>query len=436
MQVSVEHLSALERRLTVQFPTETIQENIQKRLSELQKKAVIKGFRPGKVPLSLVRERYTRQIREEVAQEHLDATWKEAFREADLHSVHAPVLESLDSNAERVEYKLWCEVAPTVELQDLATLEIEKPAASITEEDIAEEIKTLQWNKAEWVKVERPPQQGDEVVCHFTVQTGEEAFAALNQTYTFKMGGDLIPPPLEKALKEEGSPGKTLSVNIIPKKEEAFPFKFYADKTLRLSVEIKAVRSPILPELNENFFKSFNSEISDFEGFRSHLHKQMSTRLISCIEEKQMKNICQVLLDAHPLPALPKTQVAEEFLGFKRNYLSFQKWLARSSGSSGEEFPEEVKNNLEAKARNQVALNWVMRKIIDTYSIVVDEKEMQAEWEIHLREHPSQEEKEHNKEELLQGIRAKLLEKKIFETLLAQAKCVEKNYSYKELVKD
>ena len=137
MQVSVESVSNLERRMTVEVPAERIDKEVESRLQSMKGRAQIKGFRPGKVPFKVVKQHYGKGVYQEVLGEVLQSSFQEAVKQEKLEPAGMPSIESVDSTpGEQLVYKASFEVYPDVELIDMAEIEVSEPQADIEEADI------------------------------------------------------------------------------------------------------------------------------------------------------------------------------------------------------------------------------------------------------------------------------------------------------------
>jgi trigger factor len=152
--VSVESTEGLERRIKVEVPAERIESEIDKRLKEVSRRAKIKGFRPGKVPLKVIRQQYGAQVREDVVSEIVRSSWVEAVTEHKLRPVGNPRIESHSANKdEALSFTAVFEVFPEIELTGHEGLEVEKPVAEITAADIDTMIEKLRLQRGHYHEV-------------------------------------------------------------------------------------------------------------------------------------------------------------------------------------------------------------------------------------------------------------------------------------------
>lgn len=162
MQVSVETGGALERSLTVQVPEERIAAEVEKRLQSMTKTTRVKGFRPGKAPLRVIRQRFGPQVRQEVLDKVLQTSFYEAVTQEKLRPAGAPRIAPLAADSgQGLSYTARFEVLPEVKLNPVEQLSIEKLVCEISDDDVSAMIEKLRQQRAELQPVERAAQKGD-----------------------------------------------------------------------------------------------------------------------------------------------------------------------------------------------------------------------------------------------------------------------------------
>ena len=169
MQVSVENTIGLERRLTVQVPGQEIQEKINTKLRELCKQVKIKGFRPGRVPMSVVKQRYGRQVRQDVLNETVQMSLQQAIRDEELQIAAMPRLESEPENTDAgaLEFSALIEVYPEIGELDVGAMAIESPETEVKDADVDEMLETMRKQRTAWNAVERTAQAEDQVLLDY-----------------------------------------------------------------------------------------------------------------------------------------------------------------------------------------------------------------------------------------------------------------------------
>ncbi len=180
MQVSVEAGEGLERRMTVELPAEQIEEAVNKRLKQIGKSAKMDGFRPGKVPMDMLRRRYGGQVLQEVYGQIIESSYQEALQQQNLHPAGMPKIEPKVTEGKNLfSYIATLEVMPEISLAKLDGI-LKRPVAEVTDQDVEEMLEKLREQRATWQAVERAAAEGDQVKISFQGLMEGEAFEGGN----------------------------------------------------------------------------------------------------------------------------------------------------------------------------------------------------------------------------------------------------------------
>src|SRR6056297_1318928 len=168
MQVTVESTSDLGRKLSITVPSEKVEEQVNKKLQELSKQVKLDGFRPGKVPAHVVKQRFGEGARSEVVGHILQNSLFEAITEKELNPAGMPQIDSIKSEAgQPLEYTAIFEVYPEIELADFSNITAEKLLTDVTEADIDEMLESIRKQRTEWEPVERASKNDDKLKIDF-----------------------------------------------------------------------------------------------------------------------------------------------------------------------------------------------------------------------------------------------------------------------------
>lgn len=309
MQVSVENLSPIERRLTIGVPAERIESEVESRLQKAAKTVRIDGFRPGKVPMKVVKQRYSAGIREEVASEVMRQSFYEAVTQEKLNPVGSPNIEPKALEAGKdFEYTATFEILPEVEFADLSTIEVEKVNARIEDADIENQIAQLQEQQQQMKATKRAAKDGDQVVISFEGKVDGETFEGGSSEETpLVLGSNTMIPGFEDGLLGI-KPGEERVLNL--KFPESYHAAELAGKDVEFTVKAKKSFKPVPAELNEEFFAKFGIEGGE-EEFRTKLRESMEAALESALKNKLKSNLIDKLLGAHEI-AVPSALVDQE----------------------------------------------------------------------------------------------------------------------------
>jgi len=310
MQVSVENLSPIERRLTVGVPAERIESEVASRLQKAAQTIRIDGFRPGKVPMKVIKQRYSASIREEVASEVMRQSFYEAVTQEKLNPVGSPSIEpkTLEEGKD-FEYSATFEILPEITFSDLSKLEVEKISATVADADIEAQITQLQEQQQQMKDTKRAAKNGDQVVISFAGTIDGEAFEGGSSDETpLVLGSNSMIPGFEDGL-----------VGIKPGEERVldlqFPESYHAEELAGKAVQftVKAIKSfkPVPAELNEEFFAKYGVTEGGEEAFRTQLRDSMETALKGALKNKLKSNLVDQLLEAHEI-SIPSALIDQE----------------------------------------------------------------------------------------------------------------------------
>jgi trigger factor len=309
MNVTVESTGALERRMRVELPIEAIQQQVDSRLKTVGRTAKIKGFRPGKVPAKVVKQRYGKQVREEVLGEVLQKSYSEAVIQEKLNPAGGPKIETEDENGKTFAYVATFEVMPEVELKNLDKIKVERPDVQIGDDDIEDMLTSLQKQKATWEPVDRKSKIGDRVVVDFAGELDGEAFPGGQGTeIPVVLGEGQMLPDFEKGLKGiQAGDEKTFKVK--------FPKDYHAEdlagKKADFSIKTHRVEEQILPELNDEFAEMFNVTEGGFERFIKDVRENMEREAEQKVKNDVREQVMDSLLEINPLD-IPQTLKHQE----------------------------------------------------------------------------------------------------------------------------
>lgn len=361
MQVSVETGVALERSLTVQVPEERIAAEVEKRLQSMTKTTRVKGFRPGKAPLRVIRQRFGPQVRQEVLDKVLQTSFYEAVTQEKLRPAGAPLIAPVAAaSGQGLSYTARFEVMPEVKLNPVEQLNIEKLVCDISDDDVGAMIEKLRRQRAELQQVERAAQKGDWVNLDYKGGAEEVAAAGLEaKGALLELGSGRFPGAFEDQLVGAVA-GASLALNLdIP---EDYGREELAGKTVALEVKVNSVSAPVLPELNEEFFKNFGVADGDMAAFRGEIRKHVEREAELAARTCLRDSVMDALREANQVE-LPKVLVDAETHRIKQELTGNLK----VRGLSEKEIDATVERaapQFEETARRRVALRLLTAELI------------------------------------------------------------------------
>lgn len=370
MQVSVETTSELNRKMTIQVPEATIQEKVAARLKSLSNQVKIDGFRPGKVPQSLVKKRFGPQVREEILSDMIQTTFQDAVRNENLKPAGAPqIVAHKADEGEGLEYEANFEVMPEFVLMPLETLEVKRFVSEVADEDVDAMVQRLREQRKTWRDATRPAAEGDRVVVSFEGFLGEENFTdGKVDGFPVVLGAKQMIPGFEDKLVGAEAGGKLDFELEFP---ADYPAEKLAGKTARFSVEVAKIEESVLPELDAEFVKLFGVESGEVEAFRADIKTNMEREMRRALQTRTKTSVMDALHGGNTF-TLPQALIKDELEDLVKPYRE----EARNRKQPLDE--ARLKERLQALANRRVALALVLGKIIDTYSLTVDPGRVRA----------------------------------------------------------
>ncbi|MGN0921326.1 MAG: trigger factor [Cellvibrio sp.] len=432
MQVSLETTSGLERRLTVGVPAEQVENEIEKRLQQAARTVSIKGFRKGKVPLSVVKQRFGAGVRQEVVGEVISRSFYEAAVKENVKPAGQPSIEPKQLAAGKdLEYVATFEVYPTVELSDLSAFEIKRAKAEVTEADIDNMISVLRKHQATWKAVDRAAQNDDQVNINFVgTKDGVEFAGGKADNQNLVLGsGSMIPGFEEGILGLKAGEQKTIEVTF----PEDYQSEELKGAKAEFAITVNSVSEPELPELNEEFFKKFGVEQGGLEQFRKDVAANMARELNNALKAKVKLQVMDALLASHSVE-VPKALVANE-IEVLRNQMMQRFGGQRQNFDIKSLLPDTM---FEEEAKRRVSLGLIVGEIVKTAQLKPEVERVNALIaEIASTYQEPEEVIQYYKSnrELMAGVESAALEDQVVDHILAAAKVSDEETSYEEVMK-
>lgn len=427
MQVSVETTGALERRIEVQVPAERIEKAVDERLQKLSRTVRLKGFRPGKVPVKVVRQQFGQQVRQEVLGDVMQSTFAEAVTQEKLVPAAGPRIEpiSLEQGSD-LKYRATFEVLPEVKLNGVESIEVARPTADVTTSDVDAMIQNLREQRPTYTAVEREAQDTDRVVVDFAGKLDGQPFeGGQGDNVSIVLGAGRMLADFENGVRG-AKPGekKTIDVN--------FPANYAAQnlagKTAQFDITIKSVEERTLPELDDEFCKLYGVEEGGIERLRQEVEENMRRELGEAVRARLKKQIMDALLAANPLD-LPKSLVDQQVRDLQVD-------AGRRMGAQDVSQLPPAEGFVDA-ARRRVALSLLVNEIIKTAQLSVDQTKVQARFEELALQFPDPTQAlqtYRSNPQIQRQLEASVIEDQVVDWVLERAKVTEQPSTFKELM--
>ncbi|NIA19153.1 MAG: trigger factor [Xanthomonadaceae bacterium] len=358
MEFTVSDLSAVKKKIEISVDQERIQGELDKSMKKYRKKAKVKGFRPGKVPVNIVKNLYFDQIRAEVMEDLVQKVYLEALNETKLIPLAFPEIENLSFGDENdyLSYEAIIEVKPQFELEGYLGLELEREPVEVTDQDREESMESLRQAYAHFATVEdRPAKEGDTLVIDFVGKVdGEEFPGGSASEYTVEIGSASFIPDLEKQLVG-------LQLNETHDLEVTFPEDYHhkelAGKPAVFTVTVNEIKEKKLPEIDDDFAADVSTgEITSLDELKKKLEDGVKARKEDLVRRKLVDDLLAKLRDLvdFEIPACMQENEKESMVqGMKSRYQSqgidavmVDQMVAANQEKIAEDAAKAVKNTL------------------------------------------------------------------------------------------
>ena len=428
MQVSVETTQGLGRRLTITIAADSIETAVKSELVNVSKKVRIDGFRKGKVPMTVVAQRYGASVRQDVLGELMSRNFIDAIIQEKINPAGAPnYIPGEYKLGEDFTYSVEFEVYPEVELQGLESIEVEKPVVDVTDEDVDTMLDTLRKQQATWKDTDAAATAEDRVTIDFTGSVDGEVFEGGKATdFVLAMGqGRMIPG------FEDGVVGHKAGEEFVV--EVTFPEDYHAEnlkgKAAKFDIVLKKVEERELPEFTEEFIKRFGVEDGSIAGLRTEVRKNMERELKGAVRNRIKSQAIDGLVNANNID-VPAALIDGEIDVLRRQ-------AAQRFGGNENQALELPRELFEEQAKRRVVVGLLLGEVIRTQELKADEDRVKAliEEMASAYEDPSEVIEFYGKnKELMDNMRNVALEEQAVEALLEKAKVTEKATNFNALM--
>jgi len=311
MRVSVETTSGLERKLTVGVPANDVDSAVEKKLEDAAKNVRLPGFRPGKVPMRVMKQRFGVGVRQEVLGDVVNRSFQEAVVGENLRPAGQPSIEiKTFETGQDVEYVATFEIYPTLSLNEIKDFAVTKLVCDVADSDVDEIIEIFQKQQGQLVAVERSAEVGDTLTIDFEGFKDGEAFEGGSGNDTaLELGSGRMIPGFEDGLVGAQA-GEERSLDL------TFPEDYHAEELKGAAVEfkvtVKEVKALEPAELNAELFAAYGVEGDDVDGFKAEVRKNMERELKAAVDGYIKQQVMDAIIEAHPSLEIPSSLIAQE----------------------------------------------------------------------------------------------------------------------------
>ncbi|AEP29183.1 trigger factor [Brumicola nitratireducens] len=430
MQVSVETTQGLERRLTITVSADSVDTAVKARLQQLAKTQRINGFRPGKVPVSVIKKRFGQAVRQEVAGDVMQRNFYEAIMKEKITPAGMPTFDmTKDVDGQDLEFVATFEVYPEVKVAGLDKIKVEKPVVEITDKDLDTMMKTLQTQHASWKEVKRKAKKDDKVTVNFVgTIDGEEFDGGKAEDFPLELGKGRMIPGFEKPLVGAKTGDEVVS-------EVTFPDDYHAEalkgKNASFAITVTKVEGLDLPKVDDEFAKLFGVEEGGVEALKAEVKKNMQRELDQTLKATVKENVIAGLLENNELD-LPKALVDQEIEALRQQ--AKQRFEQQGKGGQVPELPADLFTD---NAKRRVSIGLLLGEIIKDNKLEADEAKVTQliETAASAYEDPQEVvEYYQSNAELKQQMQNLALEEQAIEAILEKAKVKEVKKAFDEIM--
>lgn len=311
MRVSVETTSGLERKLTVGVPADDVDSAVERKLADAAKNVRLPGFRPGKVPMRVMKQRFGVSVRQEVLGDVVNRSFQEAVMGENLRPAGQPSIEiKTFESGQDVEYIATFEIYPTVALNEVKDFGVTKLVCDVSDSDVDEIIEIFQKQQGQLIVVERVAEEGDTLTIDFEgIKDGEAFEGGTGNDTALEIGSGRMIPGFEDGLIGAAA-GDERSLDL------TFPEDYHAEElqgaAVVFNVTVKEVKALELAELNEELFAAYGVEGNDVDSFRTEVRKNMERELKAAVDGHVKQQVMDAVVEAHPALEIPSSLIAQE----------------------------------------------------------------------------------------------------------------------------
>jgi len=428
MQVSVETTGALERRMEVSVPRARIEQAIDERLKSVSRTAKLKGFRPGKVPLKVVRQQFGAQVRQEVLSELMKSSFAEAVTQEKLNPAAGPRIEPLSVGPdEDLRYRATFEVFPEIEIKGADGIVVVRPIAEVADADVDAMVMNLREQRPRFDLVDREAREGDRVTMDFEgLVDGAPFEGSKGQDVGVLLGGGRMLKDFESGITGMKADERR-SVSV------PYPVDYHnpalAGKTAAFDVHVKKVEEKRLPDLDEEFCREYGVLEGGIEQLREEVRENMERELADNVRARLKQQLLDGLLKANPV------DVPQSFVDGQVREMQIEAARRMGATDASQLPPPE---SFAEPARRRVALGLLIGELIKSRGIQLDRERVEARLADIAASYPEPEaviKAYRQNADAMRQVENLVLEDQAVELLLGNAKVSDRATTFKEVMK-
>lgn len=433
MRVSIETTSNLERRLTVGVPAERVDREVDVRLQKASRNIRLPGFRPGKVPMKVMRQRFGAGIRQEVVGEVVNESFREAVIQEKLRPAGLPNIEPRNlEQGKELQYVATFEVFPEVELAEMKDFSVEQVFAQVKEEDVDKMIEVFRKQQGNWESVERAAVLTDKVTIDYVgTRDGEEFAGGSGEDSDLELGSGRMIPGFEDGIVGMAA-GEQRTLQL------CFPEDYHSEELKGAAVEFrimaKNVQQLTPAPLDDELFAKYGVDDGGEPQFRKEVADNMSRELKNAVQAKLKQQVMDAVLEAHKLLEVPKALVDQEVTALRNQMFQQYGGLSNQNLDLKALLPDTM---FADNAERRVKLGLVLAEIVAKNALKPGKEKVREAIEEMASTYQNPQEVidyYYANQQQLAAVESKVLEDLVVEKLLEKANIVRKDCGYQEAI--
>jgi trigger factor len=433
MRVSIETTSNLERRLTVGVPAERVESEVDTRLQKASRNIRLPGFRPGKVPMKVMRQRFGAGIRQEVVGEVVNESFREAVIQEKLRPAGLPSIEPKNlEQGKELQYVATFEVYPEVELAEMKGFSVEQVVAQVKDEDVDKMIDVFRKQQGTWESVERASVLTDKVTIDYLgTRDGEEFAGGSAQDSDLELGsGRMIPGFEDGIVGMTTGEERTLALR--------FPEDYHSEElkgaAVQFKITVKNIQQLVPAALDEALFAKYGVEDGGEERFRKEVADNMARELKNAVQSKLKQQVMDAVLEAHKSLEVPKALIDQEITALRNQMFQQYGGLGNQNLDLKSLLPDTM---FAENAERRVKLGLVLAEIVAKNDLKPGREKVREVIEEMASTYQNPQEVidyYYSNQQQLAAVESKVLEDLVVEKLLEKANIVTKDCNYQDAI--
>ncbi|MGI9213156.1 MAG: trigger factor, partial [Methylococcaceae bacterium] len=368
MQVSVETTSELGRKLIVEIPEQRVQDLVAPRLNDIARDVKMDGFRPGKVPMHIVKRQFGIRVREEVVNELFQSSLDDALKQVGMQPVTQLEIQSHQFD-DGMKYEAHFEILPEFVLMPLESMDLIRYIPEISDRDVDDSIERLRNLQETWMRQDRPAEMGDRVIVNFEGWAEKESVTdGRVENYPVNLGGAEKIPGFDEHLVGQSA---NSHVEFDVRFPEDYPKPDMAGKIINFRVDINRVETRQIPEINAEWIKSLGVEDGELESLKKNFRQELEREMKVLSDSRTKTSVMDALCATNPI-VLPEALVKNELEAALK---ALQTEAEQKNAVLDEAAAIQA---YTPQARRRVQLSILIGHLVEIYSIQVEKQHIEA----------------------------------------------------------